>query len=49
MTRTGAVFTTPWTLRINPHLDQARESALAWMRHRVMPDWASGLLVSAGS
>ncbi|MFF7884086.1 hypothetical protein ACH40F_20615 [Streptomyces sp. NPDC020794] len=32
MTRTGAVFTTPWPLRINPHLDQARESALAWMR-----------------
>ncbi|MFD5798915.1 hypothetical protein ACFWIO_36375 [Streptomyces diastatochromogenes] len=43
MTRTGAVFTTPWPLRIDPHLDQARES------DRVMPDRASGLLVSAGS
>ncbi|WP_329375461.1 terpene synthase family protein [Streptomyces sp. NBC_01483] len=32
MTRTGAVFTTPWPLRINPHLDQARDSALDWMR-----------------
>ncbi|MER5782578.1 hypothetical protein ABT104_12750 [Streptomyces mobaraensis] len=32
MTRIGAVFTTPWPLRVNPHLDQARESALDWMR-----------------
>lgn len=32
MTRIGAVFTTPWPLRTNPHLDQARESALTWMR-----------------
>ncbi|MER7000666.1 hypothetical protein [Streptomyces sp. NPDC000410] len=32
MTRTGVVFTIPWPLRVNPHLDQARDSAPAWMR-----------------
>lgn len=26
------VFTTPWPLRSNPHLDQARERAIDWMR-----------------
>ncbi|WP_257033520.1 hypothetical protein [Streptomyces sp. Ag109_G2-15] len=36
MTRTGAVFTTPWPLRINPHLDQARENAPVWTVDRTV-------------
>ncbi|MGF1426427.1 terpene synthase family protein [Kitasatospora sp. LaBMicrA B282] len=31
MTLAGIVFTTPWQLRVNPHLDQARDEAIAWM------------------
>jgi hypothetical protein len=32
VTRKGVVFSTPWPLRTNPHLDQVRESAVVWMR-----------------
>ncbi|MDX2918968.1 terpene synthase family protein [Streptomyces sp. NE06-03C] len=29
--RMGAEFSRPWPLRVNPHVDQARDSAIAWM------------------
>jgi hypothetical protein len=32
VTYEGVVFTTPWPLRSNPHLEQARERAIDWMR-----------------
>lgn len=32
MTYQGVVFTTPWPLRTNPHVEAARESAIDWMR-----------------
>ncbi|MFE1883639.1 terpene synthase family protein [Streptomyces diastatochromogenes] len=32
MTYQGVVFTAPWPLRFNPHVDAARESAIDWMR-----------------
>jgi hypothetical protein len=28
----GVVFSTPWPLRVNPHVEQARDSAIAWMK-----------------
>ena len=32
VSQAGATFATPWSLRINPHVDQAREAAILWMR-----------------